>query len=175
LPDFKPLVVRDDPDWIDLQFWILRHDTLDVEGEPFAAIGAGAHHQDRKLGFRLLYPLKWVHTPEQGVFSPAAQILFLDAKPYSDAFIQCLASLWRVDAPTQMAPMTAVAAYGSYGGHPEHVLTEEVHALLVAGEAGNGQMHLSVNLAAGTVTLHEREPDDAVARHAIVQALAKGS
>jgi hypothetical protein len=36
-------------------------------------------------------------------------------------------------------------------------------------------MRLNVNLPAGTVTFHEREPDDARIRHAIVQALARGS
>ena len=178
-------MIKGDADWIDLQFWVTRHERLELDGEGWVQLGVGARHDERNLGFRLLYPLKWTHRPEQGVFSPEATILFAEARPYSDAFIESLASVWRVKTPQRMAPMTAVAAYGTYGGDPSLVLAQEVDCLIVVGDPGvpaeadaqrpYGQMRLNLNLPAGTVTFHEREPDDARMRHAIVEAFARGS
>jgi hypothetical protein len=185
LAEFKSLMVRDDPDWIDLQLWVTHHETTEMEGEPWLRIGIAARHAGENLGFKLLYPLKW--QAGAGGTRPhnlVAPIYIAEAKPYSDVFLRTLATLWRVDTPQRMAPITAVrAAY--YGGDPERVLQEEIMLHAWVGEAATsdspadpskpyGEFHLVIDLPGGKVKLAEREPDYAPFRRAVVQALARG-
>ena len=180
----KALVVRDDPDWIDLQFWILRHEI--IEDGAWVMIGVGARHGERRPTFWLVYPLAWEASPGTGgPYGLAAPIQVLRANPHGDDFLHVLAELWRVEAPTSMAPRTELWAI-SYDGHPEGVMTHSVNVLAVVGEPPQpgqpadptkpyGQVHLIVDIPAGTVKLCEREPDLPEFRHAIVHAFARGS
>jgi hypothetical protein len=179
---FRPLIVRDDPHWIDLQLWVTRHDRIEFEGQPCVRIGAGARHDERDLGFIMLYPLRWENNPEHGSFALSSIVYLMEAKPYSDAFLHTLARLWRVDPPARMAPASALGAYG-YAGTPQRVLDEPVTLFVVVGEAPEpgktanpakpyGQMHLTVDIPGGKITFAEREPDYPEFRRAIVRALS---
>ena len=182
MADFKPLGVRDDPDWVDLQFWITRHQITEMAGEPWLGIGVAARHAGRDIGFKVLYPLQW-QLDEGGVrpHNLAAALYVLDAPPYSDALMQCLAALWKVEAPARMAAATVLWA-SHYGGDPERVLEDEIMLYAWVGDPQNprnpekpfGELHIVVDVPGGRFKLCEREPDCVELRRAILMALARG-
>jgi hypothetical protein len=179
-PRFPPLRIFGDIEgWVDLEFAIAGHR---IEGDnEFYMICAGASHDDREIAFNVLFPCRWVHDPPKGaprgLFDYRAGMALVNAVPVEKAFMETLASLWSLPAPTGgMANFTEVSAI-SLGGNPERVLHEPISLKIFFGSYENApipyaEAYLNLDLPNRSLQLKEKDPHY---RGAIIEGLLKGT